>query len=38
MGMVNWCWDFKIDFFKNEYMELTDFLQAGTSSCKLKGD
>ena len=38
-----WMWqigslDSKIDYLKNEQMELTDFLHAGTNSCKLKSD
>ena len=31
-------WDFKIDYLKNEQLELTDFLHGDTDSQKLKTD
>ena len=31
-GLWNWL------YVKNEQMELTDFLHAGTNSCELEGD
>ena len=31
-------WTLKVTYLQNELMELNDFLHAGTSSHKLKGD